>query len=367
VLGLGKSALVTREALNFTKEMKANEKGVVRHPFFDQSWPVWRRSITAPNSAQKRSPVEGSVSLSEDDSAKIIARNVVLKNQEIVFLILTFKSDVARFWGRAAAVCRAWRLASRNATKIILQDGQTEHRRDSCTNEVLTRMPKIYPFASDITLNHGILITNHGIQELAIGYNTRLTALDVSLCFNLTDRAIKALRLCPNLRKLNISGCARLTDLSLKYVSKYCPKLQAISMQCFNDDWDFFSDRGLKHLAKGCRELKRVILDGNNCVSEPGILSLIQIGVEYFSLRRCQNMGDADWLLHWLQSAQKEDLVHETKSREARVDEFETPHLKPAIEFKLTIDLRECPHMHSKLRQEFQTINLESKVVSIHV
>ena len=44
-------------------------------------------------------------------------------------------------------------------------------------------------------------------------------------------------------------------------------------MGCTNDSWDFFSDRGLKHIA-ACRQLRKIDLTRNNGVTVKGIRHL---------------------------------------------------------------------------------------------
>mmetsp|Transcript_40201 Transcript_40201/g.64604 ORF Transcript_40201/g.64604 Transcript_40201/m.64604 type:complete len:261 (+) Transcript_40201:583-1365(+) len=215
-------------------------------------------------------------------------------------MILSFASDMACFWGQARTVSKAWKkIASARARKLVLQHKDMPWR--GCCDESLRNLKSQYPRLVDITVNRGISVTNAGVTALIESYRSQLTRLDISLCFNLTDRAIKALSMCPGLRVLNISGCACLTDLSLKYIGRSCKELEEISVASYNDDWDFFSDRGLKNLASGCKKLKKVVLDGNNCVAQKGIMCLLERGLEELSLRGCGSV-DGDWIVEAVRS-----------------------------------------------------------------
>ena len=114
--------------------------------------------------------------------------------------------------------------------------------------------------------------------------------------FNLSDGAVKAAATAcgPALKSLDLSGCGRLTDLALKHVSAKLPNLEVLGLACTNDSWDFFSDRGLRHLSRGCNRLRWLDLTRNNSVTHKGVTHLATLPfLEMLQLRGCVMVEDS--------------------------------------------------------------------------
>ncbi|KAK2960490.1 hypothetical protein BLNAU_4707 [Blattamonas nauphoetae] len=62
-------------------------------------------------------------------------------------------------------------------------------------------------------------------------YNTKLTSIDLTQCFSLSDRGIHTISSnCPNLEEICLWGCSSITDSSIACLSKYCHRLSKLDV-----------------------------------------------------------------------------------------------------------------------------------------
>lgn len=70
-----------------------------------------------------------------------------------------------------------------------------------------------------INLSGCQLVTDEGIRALTSSCKN-LEAVNVSSCFQLSDRAFESLGSCASLRSLDACGCERLTDRGLQALAR---------------------------------------------------------------------------------------------------------------------------------------------------
>jgi hypothetical protein len=202
---------------------------------------------------------------------------------------------------------------------LILQKGEGCHGDASnhsefsrLSDDSLRKIFDQFPYLQSLTMQHAISVTASGLgNALKRQKSPTLTSVDVSGCMNLTDHSIKSVVTgCPGLQALNLTGCGRLSDLSLKRIANGCSNIQCLRLACTNDSWDFFSDRGMRHLA-GCNTLRQLDLSHNNGVtirgiknlsSLPNLRKLFLVGCTFIDdgcLREISTVGNFV-NLHWL-------------------------------------------------------------------
>jgi hypothetical protein len=124
---------------------------------------------------------------------------------------------------------------------------------------------------------------------------SELRQLDLSGSFNVVDSTIKALtQSASSLENLNVAGCGQLTDLALKYIGSGLPMIRSLQFASTNDNWDFISDRGLKHLSvNGAKFLEKLVLSRNNQITHKGVLQLSKIpSLKILQLADCGLIDD---------------------------------------------------------------------------
>mmetsp|Transcript_3546 Transcript_3546/g.5520 ORF Transcript_3546/g.5520 Transcript_3546/m.5520 type:complete len:1201 (+) Transcript_3546:1755-5357(+) len=137
-----------------------------------------------------------------------------------------------------------------------------------------------------------------------VGSGKNMTNMDISLCRDLTDHSIICLaESCPALRRLNMTGLSRVSDLGVRAVCSNCWYLQNLnledifllkddafwfsatrdgrraanenmltSLQVLNlTDCSNFTDRGIDGLAERCRKLDELTLRGCDKLSDQGL------------------------------------------------------------------------------------------------
>ncbi|XP_022749191.1 F-box protein SKP2A-like isoform X2 [Durio zibethinus] len=160
-----------------------------------------------------------------------------------------------------------------------------------------------------------------GLTQLCLSWcrkNMNNLDLDLSKSFKLGDRSLYALAHgCPNLTKLNISGCASFSDEALEYLTKFCRKLkilnicgcvkaatdralQAIGQNCnmlqsLNLGWcDNVGDLGVMSLAYGCPDLRYLDLCGCVRITDDSVIALANkcLHLRSLDLYYCRNITD---------------------------------------------------------------------------
>jgi hypothetical protein len=184
---------------------------------------------------------------------------------------------------------------------LVLQKGEgchgdaSNHLEFSRVSDVsLLRTMHQFPCLESLTMQHALSVTSSGLGRALQGTCPPLTHIDVSGCMNLTDSSIKAIvAACPGLASLDLTGCGRLSDLSLKRIANGCPNIQTLRLACTNDSWDFFSDRGMRHLV-GCERMRQLDLSYNNGVTIKGIKSLATLpSLQHLILVGCSFIDDS--------------------------------------------------------------------------
>ena len=185
---------------------------------------------------------------------------------------------------------------------LILQEGEgcfTDASNQSDFSKLsdtsLLRIAETFPALQSLTMQHALSVTAEGFGVALKRLRApALKHVDLSGCMNLTDSSIKSVvSACPDLQSLDISGCGRLSELSLKRIANGCSKIQLLWLGCTNDSWDFFGDRGMRHLA-GCKLLHHLDLSHNNGVTIRGIKNLANLpNLKHLVLAGCSSIDDA--------------------------------------------------------------------------
>jgi hypothetical protein len=173
-------------------------------------------------------------------------------------------------------------------------------------------------FKKDIDLHQyaldtGESVTNATVQELCI-IQPNLTRLDMSHCEKITDASLWAIaRHCTNIRCLVLSGCHQITNIGLRSLSLRCGQLETLDFTgchllddlglatvaggCFNlttlllKNCSSITDTGIGRVAKACSKLKVLDMHGCTRVGEFGDHALKEIGAFCCQLRVLDLMG----------------------------------------------------------------------------
>ncbi|CAK9802363.1 Leucine-rich repeat-containing protein 29 [Anthophora quadrimaculata] len=133
-----------------------------------------------------------------------------------------------------------------------------------------------------------------------------LRELDLSGCNKITDVSLKHAFAFLELRILNLSQCQQITNVGLDYLSKNNPAIEDLNLnQCHN-----ISDTGISYLAQRLHRLKRLLIQGCSQLTDQTLdsITLYCKNLHYLDTRYCRGMTLAgieslthlyvDWLKH---------------------------------------------------------------------
>uniref|UniRef100_A0A0E0F1N4 TNase-like domain-containing protein n=1 Tax=Oryza meridionalis TaxID=40149 RepID=A0A0E0F1N4_9ORYZ len=135
------------------------------------------------------------------------------------------------------------------------------------------------------------LVSSKGLQ--LIGRRcTHLEELDLTDT-DLDDEGLKALSGCSKLSSLKIGICLRITDEGLRHVSKSCPDLRDIDLYRSGA----ISDEGVTHIAQGCPMLESINLSYCTKLTDSSLRSLSKcIKLNTLEIRGCPMVSSAGLL-----------------------------------------------------------------------
>ncbi|XP_053979327.1 F-box/LRR-repeat protein 14 isoform X1 [Hylaeus anthracinus] len=147
------------------------------------------------------------------------------------------------------------------------------------------------------------LKTFSGFSLIRLKY---LRELDLSGCNKITDVSLKHAFAFPELRILNLSQCQQVTHIGLDYLSKNNPAIEDLNLnQCHN-----VSDIGISYLAQRLHRLKRLLIQGCSQLTDHTLdsIRLYCKSLHYLDTRYCLGMTVAgveslthlyvDWIKH---------------------------------------------------------------------
>ncbi|KOC70602.1 F-box/LRR-repeat protein 4 [Habropoda laboriosa] len=133
-----------------------------------------------------------------------------------------------------------------------------------------------------------------------------LRELDLSGCNKITDVSLKHSFAFPELKILNLSQCQQITHVGLDYLSKNNPAIEDLYLnQCHN-----ISDIGISYVAQRLHRLKRLLIQGCSQLTDHTLesITLYCKSLYYLDTRYCRGMTLAgiaslthlyvDWLKH---------------------------------------------------------------------
>ncbi|KZC07444.1 F-box/LRR-repeat protein 4, partial [Dufourea novaeangliae] len=134
----------------------------------------------------------------------------------------------------------------------------------------------------------------------------RLRELDLSGCNRITDVSLKHAFAFPELKILNLSQCQQVTHVGLDYLSRNNPAIEDLNLnQCHN-----ISDIGISYLAQRLHRLKRLLIQGCSQLTDHTLDSIKVYckSLHYLDTRYCRGMTVAgleslthlyvDWIKH---------------------------------------------------------------------
>lgn len=122
---------------------------------------------------------------------------------------------------------------------------------------------------SQFTKSQNDLLTDQALVKLLVGC-PNLHALDVSECKYITDGNVVQIALCSRLNKLNLSGCIRVSDISVIKLADNCSQLRKLSLyRC-----PLIKDMSIVRLVEKCHNLYSLDLRWCNVTN----VSVIKIG-----------------------------------------------------------------------------------------
>ena len=132
---------------------------------------------------------------------------------------------------------------------------------------------------------HTLIISEcQGLSESiaqCVSHLTSLTELDISHTVTSDATFMTVVKHQPNLRKINISGCSRITDIGISKLSDTCKNVTSFIANKSPHQNGTITDFGLLMVAEGCRCLKELSL-----VSCPGVSDRSMQSVA----KNCQNL-----------------------------------------------------------------------------
>eukprot|EP00899_Mesostigma_viride_P027507 jgi/Mesvir1/7941/Mv11861-RA.1 len=115
----------------------------------------------------------------------------------------------------------------------------------------------------------GCLDVMDNVLYAIAGCCRRLEALDVSACRISNSSISSVARSNPGLLRLGISDCKRISDASLVFLSRHCPKLEVLYA-----DGTRGTDAGFSAVARGCPRLRRLTVPAP--VTDDGIIPVAE-------------------------------------------------------------------------------------------
>ncbi|CAN6205251.1 unnamed protein product [Urochloa humidicola] len=193
-----------------------------------------------------------------------------------------------------------------------------ENRKDrqSCTSVcwrwayiLVSQRPEFWaPFNVHQAVHRCLHLSDVDDAKLAaavVGIHTRDVVTDLDLCQGpresvfagapqLTDSAIRFVTsACRNLKSLCLVNCLSLTNKAAWIIATNCPALENLVMLQSS-----ISDGGLSQVAKQCRNLKSLHIEGNLSITEASLRALVQDAkrLESLTLGACPQIGEDDIL-----------------------------------------------------------------------
>ena len=119
----------------------------------------------------------------------------------------------------------------------------------------------------------------------------RTQSLNFMKCNGVVDDIIiKACRVCPILRKLNLSGCKSISNVSLICISVGCPQLTELNL--FN--CSLLTDTGIISIAEGCKNLVSINIGWCQGITDKGLICLVSStnSILELDIGGCSNLSD---------------------------------------------------------------------------
>ncbi|CAK0737833.1 hypothetical protein CVIRNUC_000955 [Coccomyxa viridis] len=146
------------------------------------------------------------------------------------------------------------------------------------------------PRLKSIDLSGCQLVTDRGIQALTSSCKN-LDTVNISSCYELSDRAFESLGSCRSLQTIDACGCERLTDIGLQALAENAGKLRSVNL-----GWcEGVTEEGVQSLARCCRQLEVLDLCGCVKVQDMGVVAVALNckALRSLGLHCCRRLTDA--------------------------------------------------------------------------
>ena len=216
--------------------------------------------------------------------------NMPIRHDELIFALMAYCPSL-----RSIGLINGGTLTdSAVAAMVRIYPGLVELRlanveklTDDALRAIAQHLPKLHRFC----LDESELISDAGVIELAqkctalkqldlgatsitdaaitaiVNNCTDLEDLAVSGCKNITDAALRVIRL-PKLTNLALHGCSEISDAGLIELSQQCTALRSLTI-----GYTFISDAAVSAVARNCPDLEELQAE-NSQVTDESIISL---------------------------------------------------------------------------------------------
>lgn len=151
-------------------------------------------------------------------------------------------------------------------------------------NESFAKIAMHFSSLEKLIMQSNIAIDYAGWGEVSAFHY--LQYLDLSRCVNLQDEDLRIIvRSCPDLKKLSIAGCKKITDAGIVDLFQWEETLNHLDLS----DCENLTDQSLVEIAYKASQLIELHLSGCLNIGEKGIREILQRrkGVEKIDVRRC--------------------------------------------------------------------------------
>jgi len=131
-------------------------------------------------------------------------------------------------------------------------------------------------------------LSDEALKHISIGL-TRLQAINLSFCINVTDSGLKYLAKMPNLKHVNLRACDNITDVGMAYLADGGSHISHLDVSFC----DKIGDQALAHISQGLFHLKYLSLSACN-ISDEGVSKIAKTlqELETLNVGQCTKITD---------------------------------------------------------------------------
>ena len=153
----------------------------------------------------------------------------------------------------------------------------------------ISRIGKKCQELCNIDLGHCSQLSDSGVIGL-VERCPQLMSLDLSGNNQITDLAMSKMRVCLELKELNLSDCINITDAGISKIGEGCAQLQSLNL----DECIEVTDVGITKIGEGCLQLRKLNLEDCSQVTDVGISKIGEgcLQLQELHLSSCNKVTD---------------------------------------------------------------------------